>query len=409
MPTSVVHGRNPIIRKTGRTGSHCRSKQVCLRSSLSVTRTLGKHHIQLITADETKSALSGCSRYSQQYVTYPSPLTEPEQFSLAVTELCKKENIDIVLPMTELTTTLLLNNCSDLNRTTLPFPDIGTVNTLADKCSLMHLAQTLDIPIPQTWFADNPKSLPVNLEDLTYPIVLKPGKSMLKHDGKWLHTNVRVADNSSKAAEILETDPSFFANPFMLQAYIPGSGAGVFALYDRGKPVAFFAHKRLREKPPRGGLSVLSESVQVDPGLQSYAQKLLEKVGWHGVAMVEFRVDPEGKAYLMEINTRFWGSLQLAVDAGVDFPWLLYQLASSEKVEPVVNYKTGIRLRWLLGDLDSLYLVLRDAEFSLKEKLKAVVAFLTPSPFKTRHEVNRWGDMGPFWWELKQYVKDLLK
>ena len=379
------------------------------RSSLSVTRSLGKHHIQLITADETESALSACSRYSQQYVTYPSPLTEPEQFSLAVTELCKQENIDIVLPMTELTTTLLLNNRSDLNRTTLPFPDIGTVNTLADKCSLMHLAQSLDVPIPQTWFAENPDSLPVNLEDLTYPIVLKPGKSWLKHDGKWLHTNVRVADNTSKAAEILETDPSFFANPFMLQAYIPGSGAGVFALYDRGKPVAFFAHRRLREKPPRGGLSVLSESVQADPGLQSYAQKLLDQVGWHGVAMVEFRVDPEGKAYLMEINTRFWGSLQLAVDAGVDFPWLLYQLASSEKVEPVVNYKTGIRLRWLLGDLDALYLVLRDTDFSLKEKLKAVVAFFTPLPFKTRHEVNRWGDMGPFWWELKQYVKDLLK
>ena len=117
----------------------------------------------------------------------------------------------------------------------------------------------------------------------------------------------------------------------------------------------------------------------------------------------------------MEINTRFWGSLQLAIDAGVDFPWLLYQTcnrddsqASSNHQIPVIsNYKIGHRLRWILGDLDSLYLVLRDKEFSLKEKVNAIVNFLTPHPFITRHEVNRLSDFKPFLWELKQYIKDL--
>ena len=93
----------------------------------------------------------------------------------------------------------------------------------------------------------------------------------------------------------------------------------------------------------------------------------------------------------MEINTRFWGSLQLAVDAGVDFPWLLYQLACGEQPEPVSSYKTGRRLRWLLGDLDSLYLTLRDrVYYTVADKLRAVMKFMTPSTFRTRHEVNRW-------------------
>jgi len=135
---------------------------------------------------------------------------------------------------------------------------------------------------------------------------------------------------------------------------------------------------------------------------------LLDKAGWHGVAMVEFKVAPDGSPYLMEINTRFWGSLQLAIDAGVDFPWLLYQLACGDRPETVDNYKLGIRLRWLLGDLDNLYLTLRDNGYSFRTKLGALGRFATPSVFRTRHEVYRWSDPGPAWLEIKQYIGDIL-
>jgi predicted ATP-grasp superfamily ATP-dependent carboligase len=152
---------------------------------------------------------------------------------------------------------------------------------------------------------------------------------------------------------------------------------------------------------------VLSESIPVDPRAEAYARTLLDSVAWHGVAMVEFRVADDGTPYLMEINTRFWGSLQLAIDAGVDFPWLLYRLACDEHPSAPAAYRTGQRLRWLLGDLDHLYLVLRDSRYPVARKLRTLMQFLRPSPFRTRHEVNRWNDMAPFWHELKAYVRDL--
>ena len=386
------------------------------RSALAVTRSLGNHGIPLITADEGFSALAGSSCYSQQYFSYPSPQLQPEHFTIVIAEICKKENIDIVMPMTELTATLLLNVQHSFPAITLPFADISTVNALADKCALMHLAESLNIPTPMTLYADDPDNLPIDLTKLSYPVVLKPGKSWLIYKNKWIHTSVQIANNASEANNILASDPAFHAHPFMLQEFIPGKGEGVFTLYDNAKPLVFFAHRRLREKPPQGGVSVLSESAAADPTLELYARKLLGHVGWHGVAMVEFRVTPDGKPYLMEINTRFWGSLQLAIDAGVDFPWLLYQTchefdaqADNHQVEIVNHYKIGKRLRWLLGDIDSLYLVLRDKDFSLKEKLRAIVHFLTPHPFKTRHEVNRLSDIKPFFWELRQYIKDLRR
>ncbi len=378
------------------------------RSALAVTRSLGKRGVPVFTAEETPAALAGCSRFSKRHLVYPSPRLYPDQFVDVLAGLANEHHIDIVLPMTELTTTLLLEQQTTLPGTILPFPDMKTVDSLADKCHLMRLAESLNIPIPRTWYADNPASLPVRLDELPYPVVLKPGKSWLLHHGQWIGASVRFADNPLDAENILSSEPAFSAHPFLIQECVAGHGEGIFALYDRGNPVAFFAHRRMREKPPCGGVSVLSESVALDPVLHSHALSLLNSAGWHGIAMVEFKVAPDGTPNLMEVNTRFWGSLQLAIDAGVDFPYLLYQMACGEHPDPVDDYKIGTRLRWLLGDLDSLYLTLRDRRYTLSRKAGAIRRFITPSPFRTRHEVNRRGDLGPAWYEIKQYVRDIL-
>jgi len=378
------------------------------RSALATTRSLGKHGIPVITADDTTSSLAGLSRYSTCYFQYPPPGTEPENFISAIDECIKKNDINVILPMTELTSALLLSLKNKLpDHIEIPFADLSSIEALSNKCSLMRLAKSLKVPIPNTWFADTPQNLPVQLENLDYPIILKPGKSWVQAGPDWLHTSVQLAKTPQHAKEILTTDPAFKAHPFMLQECVPGRGQGVFAIYNHGKSIAFFSHQRLREKPPWGGVSVLSESTEADPALLKHAKSLLDAANWHGVAMVEFKVDGD-TPYLMEINTRFWGSLQLAIDAGVDFPWLLYQIACSQPIEPIKDYKTGVRLRWLLGDLDHLYLILKDKKAGIGKKLRTIACFLTPNR-RTKHEVNRWGDLKPFAWEIKQYLRNILK
>jgi len=377
------------------------------RSALAVTRSLGKQGIHVFTAEEAPTALASASRYSKQHFSYPSPRDKPEAFIKFLCALVKQHHIDILFPMTELTSLLLLINQDSFPDTHIPFADLATVESLADKCLLMKSAESLDIPIPKTWHVENLDKLPVQLEDMPYPVVLKPGKSWLFHQGQWSRAAVRFADNPSEAKQILDSDWAFKAHPFMIQECVAGHGTGIFAIYNNGKPLAFFAHRRLREKPPSGGVSVLSQSVSINPAQEAIARQLLDTAGWHGVAMVEFKVSPDGTPYLMEINTRFWGSLQLAIDAGVDFPAMLYQLACDEQPSPVSDYKTGIKLRWLLGDLDNLYLTLRDKHTSLTAKFKSLINFLTPSPFSTRHEVNRIEDMKPFWYEIRQYIRDI--
>jgi hypothetical protein len=146
------------------------------------------------------------------------------------------------------------------------------------------------------------------------------------------------------------------------------------------------------------------------------ASRLISTIGWHGVAMVEFKWDDEeNRPKLIEVNARFWGSLNLAIRAGVDFPYLLYRLALGETVEGPPAYRIGLKSRWELGDLDHLLIRLkRDPGHSSLSgtqvrKRDAVFAFLAdflrPS---VAHEVFEWGDPGPFVFEAKEYVRNLV-
>jgi predicted ATP-grasp superfamily ATP-dependent carboligase len=110
--------------------------------------------------------------------------------------------------------------------------------------------------------------------------------------------------------------------------------------------------KRIRMYPVDGGPSVAGKAVINDP-LRRTAIQLLESLDWRGVAMVEFKVDErDGIPKLMEINPRFWGSTQLAISSGMDFPWMLYEAVLKGDCEIKMDYRTDRLVRWLIpGDI----------------------------------------------------------
>ncbi|WP_189419868.1 carboxylate--amine ligase [Cellvibrio zantedeschiae] len=375
------------------------------RSALAVTRSLGRSNYVVTTADSTDRALAGVSRYSSQYIQSPNSETNPADYVNWLIKLQSERKFDLVIPVTEITSQLLLMSHQDLHGVKLPFASYEKVMKLAHKGHLVEAANRLGVPAPQSELYESAPSVDPSIQ--TYPLVLKPCLSKIYTGTHWIATTVRIASSAEELITILKRDTYLQNTSFMLQEFIPGHGAGVFCLFDKGKPLAFFAHHRVREKPPQGGVSVLSRSVEADPLLKDYATRLLSGVNWHGVAMVEFRVSPEGKAYLMEVNTRFWGSLQLAIDSGVDFPALLAQAELTGQAPTIERYRVGQHLRWFLGDVDSLYLYLKSSH-SFKNKLARIIQFLTPRPTKCRHEVNRWDDLAPAQYELSIYLKHLL-
>jgi protein-tyrosine-phosphatase len=138
-----------------------------------------------------------------------------------------------------------------------------------------------------------------------------------------------------------------------------GDGVGVEVLVHAGEPLMVFQHVRLHE-PLYGGGSSYRKSVPLEPELHEAAVRLLRKLGYEGVAMVEFKVDPRsGQWVFIELNGRFWGSLPLALAAGADFPLALFLLMVEGKKPAPRDYRIGISCRNWHADLRWQYENLR--------------------------------------------------
>ena len=386
------------------------------RSALAITRALGQHSIDVVVGAETERSLAAVSKYCWRAISYPSPFEDPLGFVASILQTVRRFHVMVVFPVSDGAMSLIAQHRQKFAaHTKLPIPAATAFEALSNKYQLMQLAGELGIPIPQTVFIPDGRLDGAVGGLREFPVVVKPGQSVVKVNGSLRKTEVHYAASEAALRRLYNTI-DYLRQPSLIQRRVEGEGQGVFALMNKGKPVALFAHRRLREKPPSGGVSVLRESIALPQPMTEYAVRLLQNAGWHGVAMVEFKIDRQtGTPLLMEVNGRFWGSLQLAIDAGLNFPYLLYQLAAGEPLElPPNGYRIGVKSRWLLGDLDHLLLRLRkkDAELSLPPgsptKLEVLMDFCRFYQRGTRYEVLRLNDPRPFAYELRQYVRNLL-
>lgn len=366
------------------------------RSALAIVRSLSRRRIEIETASAQASPLAGAARGASHNAVHPSP----EQSVSAFISWIDNRRIQSVIPVTDSTSMLI--------RRTPGAIDDG-YDRLTNKATLLDLAGTMGIPTPRWAPATSINDAISIANQIGFPIVLKPARSRIQIGDRIVATAVRIAENPDQVEHLLSASSWFPTMPILMQEWVPGYGQGVFCLFDRDHSIAWFAHRRIREKPPAGGVSVLCESVAVDPVLRDYSESLLSAAEFRGVAMVEFRIDPAGLPFLMEVNARFWGSLQLAVDCGVDFPWLYWQLMHGERVTPVAQYRIGQRLRWLLGDLDSLLIALRDPAYSAASKRHLATEFLLSTlDRRCRQEVLRLDDPFPALREFAQWASGVI-
>jgi predicted ATP-grasp superfamily ATP-dependent carboligase len=371
------------------------------RAALAVARSLGAAGYEVHVCGARRRTLAGASRHVRGTQAVPDPLHSPGEYLDAVERLRRAWEIDLILPVTEPSLLALLPYRDRLSPARIPFPDLDAFRRVTNKQLVLEAASEAGIAVPKQWVVSSvgeSGSLPIDLE---FPLVLKPARSVSEAEGRRVKLGVEYARSHDELRPRLAALPDA-AFPVLLQQRIAGPGVGVFLLVWEGSAIAMFSHRRLREKPPSGGVSVYCESIAADPDLVDRSRRLLESLGWWSVAMVEYKLDTAtGTPYLMEINGRFWGSLQLAIDAGVDFPRLLVECALGRQPQPVLEFRTGVRSRWWWGDVDHLLARLRRSPDELAlptgspTRLQVLRSFLTPWNRRDRNEVFRWEDPRP--------------
>ena len=381
------------------------------RSALALTRSLGQRGHRVVVCAARQPSLAGASRYAAQQVVVPSSLSDPSAFAGAVADLVKRESADVLIPVSEASLLSVLPRSDSLLPCIVPFPASKSFIEICDKSLVLAGAKRHGIRVPSQHILPSRSDLARIDSDLQFPVVVKPARSVADAGSHRFKSGAAHARDRAKLNSILAGIPDE-AYPVLIQERVIGSGIGVFVLLWDGELRAAFAHRRLREKPPSGGVSVLSESVALDPDLLARSVALLRDFDWRGVAMVEYKLDEKtGVPYLMEVNGRFWGSLQLAIDAGVDFPNLLVDAACGQPRPCVTQYKVGTRLRWEWGDVDNLALRLRRSPHALAlpegapGRLKGLADFVRAFGPGTRREVLRFDDPRPFLHETLNWFR----
>lgn len=374
------------------------------RAALAVVRSLGKAGYLPIVCSHDSRPLAGASRYAAATELVPNPLTDPRSYLDAVIRIVARRDVRVVVPVAEQSHLALLPERHRVPTAVIAAGSAESFRRVSSKDEVLRVAAQLSIAVPPQLEISTRETVPAELDASLFPGVLKPARSV--HAGELFR--VMYADDADSARQILRGLPAT-AFPILLQRRIIGHGTGIFVLIWDGELIATFAHRRLREQPPSGGASVYCEAIPVDHDLLERSRRLLSAFDYQGVAMVEYKRDAStGTPYIMEVNARFWGSLQLAIDAGVDFPRLLVECALGRRTREPGEYKQGVRLRSWWADVDHLLVRLRHSATTLAlppdapSRLAVAARFLRWRP-GDHMETFRVDDVGPFFTDTRRW------
>lgn len=311
------------------------------RKCLAVVTSLGRRGVEVTVGNVDRWGPPLWSRWKSRRFVYPDPGAEPERFLDAIAKEVARGGHSLIFPTGGADTALLARH-RDRFPVPVAAPPFALIDLANDKEALLRKAEAAGVPIPKTHFDAEDRVAEIARE-ARWPLLVRPNRGS---GGRGL---VRVERAEELAPAIARVAAAF--GRVLVQEFVPsaqkGYGcSGVVGL--DGKVAALFCHRRLREYPVGGGPATLVESVH-DPALVSQAERLLAALNWTSVAMTEWRRDErDGVFRLIEINPRMWGSSHLALDAGVDIPWLLAEVHRGRPVARVTDYRAGVRRRWLL-------------------------------------------------------------
>lgn len=356
-------------------------------SALMVVRSIGQKGVPVHVFSHVKNVPTIYSKYLYRWYFLPkSSERDLRVVGRAIMALLKKEDIAVIIPTADACTLFLSLHKHKFNAK-IPISDYFILLKTFDRVESLKLAEELNIPHPEYYTINNIDE--ISRIRVKFPVVLKTRLSCYLEKGYYLVElpfRVKIATNKSELIKYLKVYEKRGLPLPIIEEYIPGNGYGFFGLFNHGEIRAIFCHRRLHENPYTGGTSSLRESFY-DKKLVEYGKTLLETIGFHGVAMVEFRKDLRDSKYkLMEINGRFWGSLNLTLAAGVDMPYMLYKMAVEGDISPCFSYKIGVRARNMPLDLRYLSSVFKGSKYDFEQK--------RPNPLKEAYNFLKFYEPG---------------
>lgn len=338
------------------------------RIAYGIVKSLGQKGIRVFTSDFASLSMAFASRYSQAHFLYPSPFKEQESFIDCLIKHVHRLNADVLIPVFEETFLLSKFKQEVSKHVRIVLPDYQQILVAHNKDKWLPIAKKMKIPVPESFSIEDLRSNVEKIRQLRFPVLIKPKQG----GGAW---GIVQLDSLGELEMLLE-NKSHVGLPwerFFVQEMLRGQVHCVAMLFNKGQIRGHVVYKQLRDYPVSGGQATLRVSVH-HPEVVEHLKKLLEKLNWHGMCQADFLVEQHtGIPYLIDLNPRFWGSLIQGIASGVDFPFLVYKMAVDGDVEPSNGFKTGVKTRWIWGDIRTLPETFKASE----DKLKFIREFMS--------------------------------
>ena len=298
-----------------------------------------------------------------------------QTFLSTVLEMVETDKIDVLLPIGALSVSRL-NSHRELfeNRVGFALAPKKSLDLALNKSRTLRHASSIGVNCPVTLSFGSIAEISGALRGVRLPFVMKSASELYKYGPIYVHSESQISELLAQS----DLEEACTKAGVIVQEQISGPGVGFFALYQDGSCKRMFMHERLRETPSTGGSSWAARGIYNEE-LASSGLTLLDSLNWHGPAMVEYKLDANtGKPVLMELNPKFWGSLDLAIQSGVDFPTNTVKVAQGKELEADFNFEVGKSFVWPLESLkeyafdSSLHVAGFDSNIRISDPLPSI-------------------------------------
>ncbi len=317
------------------------------------------------------------SRHISKFIYYPSTKDDQKWIQNINAEV-QKHNIDIIMPIFEIgihriiRNKKLLHGCDRL----ITLPDLEAFATVINKWELATYCKENNIFVPESFLYVPGKELPNTFfVPMKFPVIVKP----LEGFGGGM--GIAVFDTKPELAKYLDESAN---RPTIIQNFIKGYDIDCSILAEDGKIIAHTIQKGYLQGDspyaPQVGLEFMD-----NPKLLEVVEKLVGSLKWNGVAHLDLRYDEEDNTYkIIELNPRFWSSIDASCLMGVNFPHLLIlQTLGYKFSKPVPKYESYLSLKGFVKTIKKDFFFLAKRKFIMNNtQFRFVVYDVFPTLYK---------------------------
>jgi predicted ATP-grasp superfamily ATP-dependent carboligase len=364
--------------------------------TVTAVRSLGAAGHRVIVGRAGSTWCGERSRFAAEVWDHPPPSAGPQFIEALLALLRARRDITAVFPMGDLDALALAPHAKAVSElATLVMPDPATVEACQDKLRMLEIAGELGIPHTAYAVVSDHQRLLAAADAIGYPCIVKPARA-----SGLTSLLGRKAVICRTAAALRHTFPDWPApqDELMVQGYASGLRHNLHFAAAHGRRLQHFESLTVRTDAFDGtGHNTEGLSVPPSPQLTDYTERLLRRLGYHGVGLTQFLVDDAtGAVCFLELNPRLAGNTAFGVRAGLDLPALAVALTGLTPLPPVaLTPALGVKFAWTSRDVVGLVRAVRRREVGRRQAVRWLWQIARTALTADVHCTWRWDDPLP--------------